>query len=54
MGYLLGIFFLILYLARLIILDPTNPILLVPVLVAGFLVNPAWYIWLGAALWRRG
>jgi hypothetical protein len=53
LGYLLAILFVILYLARLIILNPANPVLLVPVLVAGFLVNPAWYIWLGLALRRR-
>jgi hypothetical protein len=53
LGYLLGILFIILYLARLIILDPANPLLLVPVLVTGFIVNPAWYIWLGLTLRRR-
>lgn len=52
MGYLLGILFLVLYLARLIILNPANPVLLVPVLVTGFVVNPVWYIWLGLTLWR--
>lgn len=51
-GYLLGILFVILYLGRLIILDPASPMLLVPVLVAGFVVNPVWYIWLGLTLWR--
>jgi hypothetical protein len=53
LGYLLAILFIILYLARLIVLDPTNPVLLVPVLVAGFVVNPAWYIWLGITFWRN-
>ena len=43
----------LLYLARLIILDPANPILLVPVLVTGFLVNPAWHIWVGLTLRQR-
>lgn len=52
LGYLLAVLFIILYLGRLIILDPANPALLVPVLVTGFVVNPAWYIWLGATLWR--
>jgi len=50
LGYLLAVLLLIIYLARLIILDPANPILLVPVLLAGFLINPAWYIWLGFVL----
>jgi hypothetical protein len=53
LGYLLGILFIILYLARLIVFSPANPLLLVPVLVTGFLVNPAWHIWLGLTL-RRG
>ena len=52
LGYALAILFIVIYLARLIILDPGNPVLLWPVLVAGFAVNPAWYIWLGLALQR--
>jgi hypothetical protein len=52
LGYALAILFIIIYLARLIILDPGNPVLLWPVLVAGFVVHPAWYIWLGLALQR--
>lgn len=51
-GYALAILFIIIYLARLIILDPGNPILLWPVLLAGFVVQPAWYIWLGLSLQR--
>lgn len=42
----------IIYLARLIILSPTNPLLLIPVLLAGFVVNPIWYFWLGVLLLR--
>jgi len=42
----------LIYLARLILLDATNPVLVVLVLVEGFLVNPAWYIWLGVSLQR--
>jgi hypothetical protein len=53
LGYALAILFIVIYLARLIILDPGNPVLLWPVLVAGFVVHPAWYIWLGLALWPR-
>ena len=52
LGYLLAVLVVILYLGRLIILSPTNPVILVPALLAGFLVNPAWYIWLGLVLWR--
>jgi hypothetical protein len=52
LGYVLAILFIVIYLARLIILDPGNPILLWPVLAAGFVVHPAWYIWLGLSLQR--
>lgn len=52
-GYLLAALLIVIYLARLIILDPANPVLLVPVLVTGFVVNPGWYVWLGLNL-RRG
>jgi hypothetical protein len=54
LGYLLGVLLAILYLARLIVLAPTNPLVLVPALLAGFLINPLWYIWLGYSLWRSG
>jgi hypothetical protein len=50
---LLGALLLLIYLARLIILSPADPILLVPVLLTGFLVNPAWYFWLGRRLLRQ-
>lgn len=43
---------MILYLGRLIVLDPTNPVILVPALLNGFLVNPIFYLWLGLALLR--
>jgi hypothetical protein len=52
LGYLLALLLVIIYVGRLIILNPVNPLLLVPILLAGFLVNPAWYIWLGFVLWR--
>lgn len=52
-GYVLAALLLIIYLARLIVLQPTNPIVLVPALLAGFILNPLWYIWLGLGL-RRG
>jgi hypothetical protein len=52
LGYISALLLLILYVARLVIFDPTNPIILGPALLNGFLVNPAWYIWLGLVLWR--
>ena len=50
-GYLLAVLLVVLYLGRLIILDPKNPIILVDALLSGFIVNPVWYVWLGIVLW---
>lgn len=52
LGYLLAILTFTLYLGRLIVLDPANPAIAVPALLTGFVVNPAWYAWLGVVLWR--
>lgn len=51
-GYLLGVLLVILYLGRLIILDPTNPLIAVDALISGFVLNPVLYIWLGWTLWN--
>ena len=53
LGYLLAVLLVMLYLGRLIILDPKNPIVLVDALLSGFIVNPVWYVWLGIVLWHR-
>jgi hypothetical protein len=54
LGYLAAVLLVALYLGRLIILDATNPVIVVLVLVTGFVVHPAWYVWLGLSLrrWR--
>lgn len=46
LGALSGVLFLIIYLARLTVLDPANPVLLYPVLLNGFVLSPVWYFWL--------
>jgi hypothetical protein len=51
-GYLLGFVLVVIYLARLIILDATNPIVVVTVVITGFILNPLWNIWLGISLRR--
>lgn len=51
LGYLLGVLLIVLYLGRLIILDPKNPLIAVDALVCGFVLNPVWYAGLGWALW---
>jgi hypothetical protein len=53
LGYVLAALLIIIYLARLIVLSATSPVVLVPALLAGFLVNPLWYVWLGAVLVRK-
>jgi hypothetical protein len=52
-GYAFAVLLVILYLARLIILDADHPVVVVPALLAGFLFGPAWWLWLGIEL-RRG
>lgn len=54
LGYLLALLLVVIYVGRLTLLNPANPLLLVPILLTGFLVNPVWYIWLGLVLWRDG
>lgn len=53
-GYLAGALLVILYLGRLIVLSPTNPLILIPALLSGFIVSPVWYVWIGSALWKGG
>jgi hypothetical protein len=53
LGYLAGVLLLLVYLGRLVILTPTNPLIAAPAALFGFIVNPAWFIWLGLVL-RRG
>ncbi len=44
----------VIYLGRLILLNPRKPVLLAAALLTGFVVNPAWYLWLGLELRRPG
>lgn len=53
LGYLLAVLLIVVYLGRLIILDANNPAVLLPAALTGFLVNPAWYIWLGVTFLRK-
>jgi hypothetical protein len=50
LAYLSALLLVVLYLGRLIIVDPSSPVILVPALLSGFVVNPAFYILLGLAL----
>lgn len=53
LAYASAVMLVALYLARLIVLDPTSPVILAPALLNGFLINPAFYLWLGLTLLRR-
>lgn len=52
LGYLSALLLIILYLGRLIILNPAHPVILLSAILNGFLVNPLWYVWLGIRLLR--
>jgi hypothetical protein len=52
LGYASAVLLVALYLGRLIVFDPTNPLILVPALLSGFVINPIFYLWLGLALLR--
>ena len=52
LGYVLAVLSVVLYLGRLIVLSPRNPLIFVPALLAGFVVYPLWYVWAGLVLWR--
>jgi hypothetical protein len=50
LGYLSSLLLVLVYLGRLVIVTPTNPLVLGPAALEGFIVNPIWYIWLGLSL----
>ena len=50
LAYLSALLLVVLYLGRLIIVVPSSPVIVVPALLSGFVVNPALYILLGFAL----
>jgi len=52
LGYLVAALQIILYLGRLIVFEASNPVIVVPALLAGFIATPIWYVWLGVSLWR--
>jgi hypothetical protein len=53
LGYVSAALLLVLYLGRLIIVNPKSPLLLVAAMLSGFVVNPVWYAWLGLELRRE-
>jgi hypothetical protein len=53
LSYLAGALLVLVYLGRLSIFDPENPVLLLAAALAGFIVTPGLYAWLGVVL-REG
>jgi hypothetical protein len=52
LGYLTAALLIVVYLARLIVLDAASPLVLLPAAALGFVASPAFYIGLGVSLWR--
>ena len=47
LGLLTGVLLIVVYLARLIIYSPTNPLVLAGAGITGFIVSPIFYVWVG-------
>jgi len=47
LGILAGVLLIVVYLARLVIYSPTNPLVVAGAGLTGFIVAPAFYVWLG-------
>ena len=52
-GYLSAFLMVVLYLGRLVVLQATSLVIVIPALLEGFLVNPIWYVWLGLTFLRE-
>jgi hypothetical protein len=52
LGYVFGALLVLLYLGRLIVLNATSPMIVVPALLSGFVVGPLWNVRLGLTLLR--
>jgi len=53
LGYASGVVLVLIYVSRLTILAASNLLVLAPAGIEGFVLNPAWYIWLGFALRKK-
>jgi hypothetical protein len=51
LGLLSGVLLIVLYIAYMVILNATNPLVLLLILATGIL-NPVWYLWIGWLLWQ--
>ena len=53
LGVVVGVLLVVVYLGRLIILTPTNPVVAAAAGLTGLILSPAFYLWLGRELRRR-
>lgn len=51
LGMVSGVLLILLYIAYMVILDASNPVVLLLVLLSG-VIQPVWYLWLGWTLWQ--
>jgi len=51
LGFLGAALLVFVYVGRLVILNPNDTALHTAAVISGFIVNPAWFLWLGAVLW---
>jgi hypothetical protein len=52
-GLAFGALLVLTFLARLVVLDAASPLVLAPAGLAGFIIGPLWYLWLGLELLRH-
>jgi hypothetical protein len=52
LGYIPGVLLILFYVGRLVDDSLSNPLFLIPGVMSGIIVNPAWDIWLGLMLLR--
>jgi hypothetical protein len=52
LGLLAGALMILVYLARLTLYSPTNPLVLAGAGITGFIVSPIFYVWLGRTFLR--
>jgi hypothetical protein len=52
LGLVTGVLLIVVYLGRLIILNPKNPLVLTAAILTGFILSPLWFLWLGRELWQ--
>lgn len=50
LGVITGLALVVVYLGRLVIFSPTNPVVLAAAGATGFVLSPLWYVWLGMIL----